>query len=87
MRNWTVIGSIGQRRHCACPVAASSLRRPAEPWENPARRVSGQYDNGYCILYKRLHQALFELPTAPASDRPLVTIDARALAMILRGAP
>jgi transposase len=41
--------------------------------------------NGYCILYKRLHGALFELPDAPSSDRPLVSIDARALAMILRG--
>jgi transposase len=41
--------------------------------------------NGYCLLYKRLHRALFELPDATASDRPLVPIDARALASILRG--
>lgn len=34
--------------------------------------------NGYCILYKRLHRARFELPNG---DR----IDARALAAILRG--
>jgi transposase len=42
-------------------------------------------NNGYCILYKRLHRALFELPDATAIDRPLATIDARALATILRG--
>jgi transposase len=41
--------------------------------------------NGYCLLYKRLHGALFELPDATATDRPLASIDARTLAMILRG--
>lgn len=41
--------------------------------------------NGYCVLYKRLHRALFELPEASASDRPLATIDAGALAALLRG--
>jgi len=41
--------------------------------------------NGYCLLYKRLHQARFELPEATISDRPLVSIDARMLAAILRG--
>jgi transposase len=34
--------------------------------------------NGYCILYKRLHRARFVLPTGER-------IDARALAVILRG--
>lgn len=34
--------------------------------------------NGYCLLYKRLHRARFELPE-------LRTIDARTLAWILRG--
>jgi hypothetical protein len=38
-----------------------------------------------CLLYKRLHRALFELPEATASDRPIATIDARMLATILRG--
>ncbi len=42
-------------------------------------------NNGYCILYKRLHGAVFELPDATASDRPVASIDARTLAMILRG--
>ena len=41
--------------------------------------------NGYCLLYKRLHRALFELPEATASDRPLASIDARMLAAIIRG--
>jgi transposase len=42
--------------------------------------------NGYCILYKRLHAALFELPDAAGSDQP-VAINARTLATILRGVP
>lgn len=41
--------------------------------------------NGYCLLYKRLHRASFELPEAGAADRPLVSIDARTLASLLRG--
>ena len=40
--------------------------------------------NGYCILYKRLHAALFELPKA-RGDQTIVHIDARALATLLRG--
>jgi transposase len=41
--------------------------------------------HGHCILYKRLHGASFELPDSGPGERPLVTIDARALATILRG--
>ena len=41
--------------------------------------------NGYCMLYKRLHAALFELPDATDTDLPLASIDARTLARILRG--
>jgi transposase len=41
--------------------------------------------NGYCILYKRLHGARFELPDAMKSDRPIASIDPRMLTMILRG--
>lgn len=37
-------------------------------------------ENGYCILYKRLHRARFELPETRI-------IDARMLALILRGVP
>lgn len=41
--------------------------------------------NGYCILYKRLHRAHFELPVASELHRPFAHIDARALAVLLRG--
>jgi len=41
--------------------------------------------NGYCILYKRLHGGLFELPDATDVERPIATLDARSLAAILRG--
>lgn len=41
--------------------------------------------NGFCILYKRLHGAHFELPDAAESGRPIANIDARSLAAILRG--
>jgi transposase len=41
--------------------------------------------NGYYLLYKRLHRALFELPEATAADRPLASIDGRSLAALLRG--
>ena len=43
--------------------------------------------NGYCILYKRLHGALFELPEATSTERPIAAIDAHSLATILRGVP
>ncbi len=38
--------------------------------------------NGYCILYKRLHRALFELPDGKDAK---LKIDARSLAHILLG--
>lgn len=41
--------------------------------------------NGYCLLYKRLHRALFALPESATAERPLASIDARALAVLLRG--
>jgi transposase len=40
--------------------------------------------NGYCLLYKRLHRAVFELP--PSAGGAAVQIDARRLAELLRGA-
>jgi transposase len=39
--------------------------------------------HGYCLLYKRLHRAIFRLP-APADGRAL-QIDSRALATLLAG--
>ena len=41
--------------------------------------------NGYCLLYKRLHRALFELP--PSSGGAAVQLNAAQLATLLRGSP
>ncbi|MGH8277832.1 MAG: IS66 family insertion sequence element accessory protein TnpB [Steroidobacteraceae bacterium] len=40
--------------------------------------------NGYCLLYKRLHRALFVVPDA-SDGRPSVRIDSNALAGLLSG--
>jgi transposase len=40
--------------------------------------------NGYCVLYKRLHRAVFELPM-PNGTSSSIQIDARRLAELLRG--
>jgi transposase len=40
--------------------------------------------NGYCLLYKRLHRALFQLPVGSAG-RESVAIDGKALAELLAG--
>jgi len=39
--------------------------------------------NGYCLLYKRLHQALFAVPRAP--DGVAVRLDGTALVQLLEG--
>ncbi len=41
--------------------------------------------NGYCILYKRVHRALFEPPRATDPERPKACINPRELARILAG--
>ena len=41
--------------------------------------------NGYCLLYKRLHRAVFVLPSK--GDAISVRIDGAELARILAGAP
>jgi transposase len=41
--------------------------------------------NGYCLLQKRLHQALFRLPSGNGSAGPALRIDAAALATLLAG--
>lgn len=41
--------------------------------------------NGFCILYKRLHRALFELPQE--GNDAAVVVDGRALAKIIAGVP
>ena len=40
--------------------------------------------NGYCLLYKRLHQALFRMPPSRESQ-VMQTIDGKALAELLAG--
>jgi transposase len=40
--------------------------------------------NGYCLLYKRLHRAIFELPSGSAGGTS-VRIDGRQLATLLAG--
>ena len=41
--------------------------------------------NGYCILYKRIHGALFRLPNPDEGGIPIAAIDPRQLAAVLRG--
>lgn len=41
--------------------------------------------NGYCVLYKRLHQALFRLPVDGAKVGKTMKIDATELARLLAG--
>jgi len=43
--------------------------------------------SGLCILYKRLHRALFELPEPYHPARPVARIDTAALSRMLRGVP
>lgn len=43
--------------------------------------------NGYCVLYKRAHRAVFELPSASEGNSVSVRIDGKALAQLLAGAP
>jgi transposase len=45
------------------------------------------YDrNGLCLLYKRFHQARFDLPMA-GSEQRVLHVDAAALAALLAGVP
>lgn len=41
--------------------------------------------NGYCLLYKRAHRAVFELPTTSESNSVSVRIDGKLLAQLLAG--
>ena len=41
--------------------------------------------NGYCLLYKRLHRALFRLPTDAAKVGAGMQIDGEALSALLAG--
>jgi transposase len=41
--------------------------------------------NGYCILYKRFHKSVFELPVAGEAGAVAVRIDGQKLAALLAG--
>ena len=41
--------------------------------------------NGYCLLYKRLHRARFELPGSGSETKGSIRIDASALGQLIRG--
>ena len=41
--------------------------------------------NGYCILYKRLHRAVFVPPASTECDRPVARVDGNTLAKLLVG--
>jgi transposase len=41
--------------------------------------------NGYCLLYKRLHRAVFVMPIPPTGSTSVVRIDAASLARLLKG--
>ena len=41
--------------------------------------------NGYCLLYKRAHRAVFELPSAEDPNSVCVRVDGKALAQLLAG--
>jgi transposase len=43
--------------------------------------------SGYCLLYKRAHGCVFELPTAAEPNAVSVRVDGKALAQLLAGAP
>ena len=42
---------------------------------------------GYCLLYKRAHRAVFELPAKDDASAVSIRIDGRALAQLLAGVP
>lgn len=43
--------------------------------------------NGYCLLYKRVHGARFEVPVPPTGATAVLRVDATALAQLLKGVP
>jgi transposase len=43
--------------------------------------------NGFCLLCKRLHQALFRMPDGRSAGKAAIRIDEAALAELLAGVP
>ncbi len=70
-----VLGEDAQSGALYVFVSKSSTRAKVLWWDR----------NGYCLLYKRLHRALFAVPTAPDTTSA-VRIDSAALAQLLAGA-
>ena len=64
----------------AAPVMASLAAPRLDSYPGPR-----QFDrNGLCLLYKRFHEARFELPAA-ANGQRVLHVDAVALATLLAG--
>jgi hypothetical protein len=43
--------------------------------------------NGYCLLYKRAHRSVFELPSKNGPNAVSIRIDGKALAQLPAGMP
>ena len=71
-----VLGDDAQNGALYVFVGKSSTRAKVLWWDR----------NGYCLLYKRLHRALFAVPAAPDATTSAVRIDSAALAQLLAGA-
>ncbi|HZF29420.1 MAG TPA: IS66 family insertion sequence element accessory protein TnpB [Gammaproteobacteria bacterium] len=71
-----VLGEDAQSGALYVFVGKSSTRAKVLWWDR----------NGYCLLYKRLHRALFAVPATPDAATSAVRIDAAALAQLLAGA-
>jgi transposase len=71
-----VLGEDAQSGALYVFVGKSSTRAKVLWWDR----------NGYCLLYKRLHRALFAVPAAPDVTTSAVRIDSAALAQLLAGA-
>lgn len=71
-----VLGEDAQSGALYVFVGKSSTRAKVLWWDR----------NGYCLLYKRLHRALFAVPAAPDAMASAVRIDSAALAQLLAGA-
>jgi transposase len=71
-----VLGEDAQSGALYVFVGKSSTRAKVLWWDR----------NGYCLLYKRLHRALFAVPATADATTSAVRIDAAALAQLLAGA-
>ena len=69
-----VVGEDPQSGALFCFVNKRSTRLKVIWWDR----------NGYCLLYKRLHRAVFELPVGPSGERS-VRIDGARLGALVAG--